>query len=423
MNNNIIRAALILSAHLSKMLMGFFILKITAVYIGPEGLGGIGNFMSLLTIFSLLAGGGVLNGLIKYVSEYKNQKKKMIRFISSAVSYSLVTSVLTALLLIVFSKSISSFIFGSELNACYIVFLAIAQMGFAYTNIVFGVSNGLGFSNIYAKIQIVSCIIALPLCWWLIYTYKTDGAIVSFVVSLLTPVVPAIIYSFRSRYSKLISFSFSFSFNSDHKKLFSFTVMLITSAIAFPIVEIIIRQNLSIISDYHQVGIWQGATRISSAYTGVFAIVLSYWFMPLISAENNWDFIFHKTLSVMFIIMLLFFLGATFFYIWREEFISLLLSKDFLSLSEIIVFQLIGDFFKIGAYVVGFVGVAKAATRLYISAELIQSIFFVTFSFLISSYYPNAKGIMMGYAVTYFLYFFISISVFYLFYRMRVKFL
>lgn len=379
--------------------------------------------MSLLTIFSLLAGGGVLNGLIKYVSEYKNQKKKMIRFISSAVSYSLVTSVLTALLLIVFSKSISSFIFGSELNACYIVFLAIAQMGFAYTNIVFGVSNGLGFSNIYAKIQIVSCIIALPLCWWLIYTYKTDGAIVSFVVSLLTPVVPAIIYSFRSRYSKLISFSFSFSFNSDHKKLFSFTVMLITSAIAFPIVEIIIRQNLSIISDYHQVGIWQGATRISSAYTGVFAIVLSYWFMPLISAENNWDFIFHKTLSVMFIIMLLFFLGATFFYIWREEFISLLLSKDFLSLSEIIVFQLIGDFFKIGAYVVGFVGVAKAATRLYISAELIQSIFFVTFSFLISSYYPNAKGIMMGYAVTYFLYFFISISVFYLFYRMRVKFL
>lgn len=401
------------------MLMGFFILKLTAVYIGPEGLGKIGNFMSLLTILSLLAGGGVLNGLIKYVSEYKNQKKKMIRFISSAANYSLVTSVFTALVLIVFSKSISLFIFGSELNACYIILLAIAQIGFAYTNIVFGISNGLGYSNVYAKIQIFSCVISLPICWWLISTYNTGGAIVSFVVSLLIPVVPAIIYSFRSRYIKYISISFSL--NGDHKKLFSFTIMLITSAIAFPIVEIIIRQHLATVSDYHQVGIWQGATRISSAYTGLFSIVLSYWFMPLISAENNWNVILHKTISVMFYIMILFLLGAMVFYIFREQFISLLLSRDFISLSEIIIFQLIGDFFKIGAYVVGFVGVAKAATRLYISAELIQSIFFIIFSFLLSHYVPNAKGIMMGYAATYFLYFFISIAVFYLFYRMKIK--
>lgn len=401
------------------MLMGFLILKITAIYIGVEGLGKIGNFMSLLTILSLLAGGGVLNALIKYVSEYKNSKKRMIKFISTAVNYSLITSLFTALLMILFSKHISLLIFGSESKAVYIVFLAIAQIGFAYTNIVFGVSNGLGLNDVYAKIQIASSIISLPICWWFIYTYNIDGAIVAFVVSLLIPIFPAIIYSVRSRLINHVHFSFSF--NYDYKKLFSFTVMLITSAIAFPVVEIIIRGHLSTISDYHQVGIWQGAIRLSSAYTGLFSIVLSYWFMPHISSEKNWDLILNKTISVMLSIMVLFLFGSIVFYMWRGAFISFLLSNDFLSLSDSIIFQFIGDFFKIGAYVIGFVGVAKAATRLYISGELIQSILFIAFSFLFVSYYPNAKGVMMGYALTYFIYFIISISFFLLFYRMRVE--
>lgn len=45
-------------AHLTKILAGFIVLKLVAVYLGAEGLGSLGQLMSLITILSLIAGEG-----------------------------------------------------------------------------------------------------------------------------------------------------------------------------------------------------------------------------------------------------------------------------------------------------------------------------------------------------------------------------
>lgn len=45
------------------------------MYLGPEGMGQIGNFMGVVTILSLIAEGGVVNGVIKYVAALRHEKK------------------------------------------------------------------------------------------------------------------------------------------------------------------------------------------------------------------------------------------------------------------------------------------------------------------------------------------------------------
>lgn len=403
-------AALTVLAHFSKLLVGFFILKLIACYLGAEGLGRLGHFMNLLTILSILAGGGILNGVIKYVAEYRSQPRRLVGFVSSAAGYSITFSVLIFMLGALFSRSIAEVTFGNAQFSPYVIALAVAQVGFAYTNLVIGVSNGLGENHVYAKIQLLGSLLALPVSWWLIACFGLKGAILGLICSLLFTIIPSFFYGFKSRVYRLISVSFPS--RDDFRRLFSFTLMLVTSAVAFPLVEIVLRQRLIDFSGYHEAGIWQAATRLSAAYTGLFSVFLAYWFMPIISAEKCWRSIRSKVFRVMPLIMAVFSFGATAFYLWKDFFINAFLSSDFRVLEDVIVYQLVGDFFKIGSYVVGFIAVAKAATRLYICAELIQSLLFISLAIGFGYIYSGAKGVMVGYSIAYFVYFCFSVICF-----------
>ena len=408
--NSIYSALLTAFAHFSKLLVGFLLLKLVSFYLGAEGLGRLGHFMSLLTILSILAGGGILNGVIKYVAEYRSHPLKLVGFVSAAASYSLIFAMLLFGLGVIFSRPIAEIIFGDTQLYPYIIALALAQVGFAFTNLVIGVGNGLGQNHIYARIQIVGSLLALPLCWALVANWGVEGAILGLICSLLVTIFPAIFFCLRAQITRHVRMSIPSK--SNFKKLFSFTLMLITSAIAFPVVEILVRQHLIDKSGYREAGLWQAATRLSSAYVGLFSVFLAYWFMPIISAEKSWLVIRHQVFRVMLFTAIVFFLGAAVFYAWRAFFITVLLSDDFLYLKDIFIYQLVGDFFKVNAYVIGFVVVAKAVTGIYIGAEFLQSLLFLSFAILLEKLYVGAQGVMMGYSITYFFYFLVCLVVF-----------
>lgn len=409
--NSIYSALLTVFAHLSKLLIGFLLLKLVSFYLGAEGLGRLGHFMSLLTILSILAGGGILNGVIKYVAEYRAYPFKLVGFLSSAASYSLIFSLLLFGMGVIFSQSIAGAILGDPQLYPFVIALALAQVGFAFSNLVIGVSNGLGQNHIYAKIQIIGSLLAVPLCWALVASWGLEGAILGLISSLLLTAFPALFYSYKAKLSRLVKFSIQF--DNNFRNLLRYTLMLLASAIAFPLVEIFVRQHLISTSGLQDAGIWQAATRLSSAYTGLFSIFLAYWFMPIISAEKSWLRIRRKATRIMPVVMAVFVCGALILYFWRDVLIVILLSSDFVKLESTIHYQLIGDFFKISAYVLGFVAVAKAATKLYIGAEFLQSLMFLFFAMYMEQFYAGVEGVMVGYAFTYFIYFLISLVVFF----------
>ncbi|WP_077521788.1 O-antigen translocase [Metapseudomonas resinovorans] len=406
-----IRSALLTSsAHLSKLLVGFILLKFIALYLGAEGLGTLGHFMSAVTIVTLLAGGGVVNGIIKYVSEYRTQSRRLLGFISAATTYSCSFAVIVLVGGVAFSKPISGFLFGSAGFYWVVMLLAVAQLGFAFTNMVTGVCNGLRDTKTYAKIQMIGNLAALPVAWILVANYGVAGAAIAIVSVFFIGVFPAWYFFRVSPFFGRISFA---AINGDDfKKLSSFTLMLATSALAFPIVEIIVREFLIRQSGYAEAGIWQGAIKLSSAYLGFFGVFLAYYFMPLISAEKDKQVIRHHVMRFMLLIMGLFFIGAVTLYGGRSFIVPLLLSKEFIPLESLIIYQLIGDFFKISAYVIGFVGVAKAATKVYVGAEILQSILFLGLAVLLGSSLGGAKGVFIGYMLAYAFYFIVCVCFF-----------
>lgn len=406
-------AVLTSCAHLSRIVMGLVLIKIIAFYLGAEGMGQIGQFMSMATMVYMVAGGGITNAVIKYVAEYASRPKQLLRFLSTATTYSVVFSCALLCVGVLFSKVIAVAVFKNSGMYWIIIALAFAQLLFAFVNLVVGVSNGLMQTAVYSKIQIIGSALALPLIWVLIVQFGLAGAALSVLVVYAITCIPAFYFYVNSTFfgkvklRKLEMFEF--------KRISAFTVMMLTSALTFPVVEMMIRHVLIESSGYAAAGIWQGAVKLSSAYLGFFTVFLAYYFMPAISRLDNKGEIGRITIKFLISMMLLFSIGASVFYVGRDFLIPLILASSFDALGDVIVYQLLGDLFRVSSYVIGFVAVAKAATKIYIAAELLQNGLFLLSAMLMLHLYGDIRAVMVSYAVTYIIYFIVS-AIFFGFY-------
>jgi len=99
--------------------------------------------------------------------------------------------------------------------------------------------------------------------------------------------------------------------------------------------------------------------------------------------------------------------------IWllRDFLVPLLFSNKFIPAYEFIYYQLIGDIFKMTTYVIGYLVIANAMTKLSIAGDLCQAVLF----YFIAQYFISkngAIGVAEGYAITYAFYFSLILLIF-----------
>ena len=383
-----------LTAQLLKLAVGLIMVKAIAYYLGSAGLGQLGHFLSLVSITTMLAGGGITNGIIKYVSEFKHSPLSLYRFVETSTRYSASFTAVALVLGIALCKPLSEAIFKSSEYYWVIILLSTCQAAFSFTNIVFGVANGLGKPNVHSKIIIFGNLIGLPASIFLIGAYGIPGAAIALLIISTTQSIPAYYYYRRSIYRKII-FKYK-PRRAYYSSLFGYTGMLMASALAFPVVEIVIRERLIYNSGFSMAGTWQAAIRLASAYLSFFGVVLAYYFMPKVSAELNKQAIARLTCKMLSLVVVLYVIFATFFYSFRHVLIPLLFSTEFTDLSDNLIYQLTGDLFKMAAQVIGYISVAKAATRLYIGAEFIQSFLFFGIISILFEYTTPSNAVFVG---------------------------
>ena len=147
------------------------------------------------------------------------------------------------------------------------------------------------------------------------------------------------------------------------------------------------------------------STQIFLKNLGFFTVFLAYYFMPIVSRLESKAEIGRMTFKFLIAVVSLFSLGAVVFFAGRNFLIPLILADSFKALSDVLLYQLVGDLFRVSSYVVGFVAVAKAATKVYIAAELLQNVLFLLLSLLMLHLYGDMKAVVIAYAISYFVYF------------------
>lgn len=393
------------AAQLTRMACGLLVLKIVVTQLGVEGVGMLGHFMSLLSILFVFAGGGIGIGIAKYVAQYESLRTELAAFLSAAWSYSLAASAIIAVLFLAGAKPMSELLFGVPTYQDMIMFVGVAQFAFAYINFANGVVNGLRETQAFSRITIIGCVLGVAPCYYLVSKFHLEGAVVALVLVQAGMLLPAA-REFRKlfhRFAPEIRAT-----RGQARDLGRFSLMQLFSVATMPVAEIYIRTELANISGWEMAGTWQGVQRLSYACLSLFTSFLAVYYMPTLSAMTERRTIVRYVLRTMGGIVLAFGLGACTIYILRDFVFALLLSKDFAIAPDLLRYQLAGDACRIAAYVIGFLAVAKAATRIYVISELVQSGLYVTL-FSAMLHVAGGKGVFLAYALSNFAYLALSL--------------
>ena len=394
---------------------GLITIKLIAVYLGPEGLGKLGHFMSLIAILTVLAGGGILNGIVKYVAEYKDSPKNLYNFLSNALFYSLTFSLFVFIGLTISAKYISLLLFGSERFTTIIIFLAATQVIYGLVTYCNGIINGLRKTTSYAKIIIIGTSISIPISYVLISLYKFNGAIISLAIVNVCLLLPALL---EIKKLDLINHIKLATNKKDTINLSRFSIMQVFSLITLPLAEIYIRNLIIEGSDWYEAGIWQSLMRLSSVYTGFFLTFLAVYYLPTLSNLSKKEAQINCVLEYIKVIGISFLLAAIAIYILKDLIIAIAFTKEFSIQAHQLAFQLLGDLFKILAYIIGFLLVAKAKTTLYILGELAQTILYINITIYFIKL-GSTNNVYPAYALSNFIYFLVCISGFWYWFQKK----
>lgn len=389
-------------AQVTRMVGGLIVIKVIAVYLGPEGFGQLGHFMSIVAILGVFAGGGILNGIVKYVAEYKEAPEKLNLFLSNALAYTLTFSLLIFLGILLSAKQISLILFGNDEFSYLIIFLGVIQFAYGMTTYCNGTINGLRETGIYAKITILGTLIGLPISCYSIYRYGFNGAVIGLAIVNACILLPAIIEFRRLSFVKKIRIEFN---KRDFIKISQFSFMQMFSLATLPLAEMYIRSLIIHDAGWHEAGLWQSLMRMSSVYVSFFTAFLAAYYLPTLSGILDTRLIFKYVVKYLVGIGGIFFVVAVIVYAFKDLVFSIIFSKEFIISSDYVMFQLIGDLFKIMSYVIMFLVVAKAKIKLYIAGELVQtSLYLGITAWLISL--GDVSKVFPAYAISNILYFF-----------------
>lgn len=384
--------------------------KVVASIIGPSGVAMLGQLGNINTMLQGLAAGGIRSGVTKYISEYKEDKTLVRKYISNALLISTIFTSIISLVCIFGSTWLSRTILFSEEYSYVFIVLGVTIFLFTLNSLLISILNGFKEFKKYVVVNISSSFVSLIFSVFLCLLWGLKGAMIS-AVTFQSVVLFVTIYQCR----KCEWFTYENFFTRKDKdilnKYLQYTLMTFVSLCTVPISQMILRgyviSNISPV----EAGWWEGMNRISSVYLSIITTSLSVYILPRMSEINDkWllkcELVKYYKLIVPFLII-----SIILIYIFRHIIIYILYTSDFFPMEKFFAWQLIGDFFKITSWLLAYLMLAKAKTILFISSEIIFVMLRLVLSYIFVKLYGTI-GLNIGYTINYVFYMFTMIFMF-----------
>lgn len=410
-NEVLIKAANLKTANISvKILAGLIITKFVAIFIGPEGMALIGNLRNFLSAVQSFAIAGLYNGVVKFIGKFKNNAIELTKTISTVFYFGFFSSMLLAFLCYYNAEYVNDLIFPNNDFVYVIKYLALVLPFYALNMFVFSIMNGFSKYKILLVINIIGQVLGLLVTLLLIWQNNIDGALVAVVI---TPALNLLITIVGILYRKNLMASIKISsFNFSTLKILSpYMTMALVSAIAIPIVLIIIRNYLIAKIGVKDAGYWEAMNRISNYYLMFINSLVTLYILPKFAELNTKKafrkevFNFYKTVMPVFAALLLV------IFLTRTYLVSFLLNDEFRPVENLFGYQLLGDFMRVLSVVIAYQFLAK---KMFVHFIILEVFLFVTMYF--SSIYLidvfGLKGAVMGHCLSYFMHFAIILLIF-----------
>ena len=400
---NIVRAGFYSAvATAARLLAGLVVIKLVARLAGPDGVGKLGQFMSLMSLLAVLAGGGISAGIVKYVAQYRGDAQRLSRLLPAALWYAMCASLLIGCLVWLFSRPLAVWLLGDPAYAGLIRILAVAQLGIALVNYVLAVINGFMDVRRLAFIQVLGSLFSIAMVVWLARWLHLYGALLALIVGQLSWLVVCLPAWRCSSYFQRSMLRLRFD-REMTMRLAAFSVMTLTSALLAPLVNIAVRDHLALQFGWKQVGYWQATSKVSEAYLLFITAAINIYYLPKLASIHERPSLALELRNAYHYILPVVIGLAVAVYVLRHWVTLLLFSADFAPANALYGAQLVGDVIKIASFILSYVMLAKAMTGLFVLSECVFAASYMVLVYVFTAQF-GLVGAMYAFAVNYLLY-------------------
>jgi O-antigen/teichoic acid export membrane protein len=382
--------------------------KVVATIVGASGIAMVGQLQNLISITTLISSGGFNQGLTKYISEKQHDMKSVSEYIGTAFMISTVLTTIIAVVLILFSNSISFKIFSTTSYSSILIIFAGTLFFYNLNALILAIVNGFQEYRQYFKINITTTIVGFLLTVVLVYELKAYGALLAIVLSQSIVCVLTFLYV-RKRYW-ILALSFK---NYSKEKLFfllKYTTMTLITAITWPVVDMIIRTYVIHNISAKEAGLWQ-ATRNINDYIVFMAVgSFSIYLLPRLSSLTDKVQLKQELISIYKIIIPVTLVGFLTVYLLKDYVILILYSKDFLKVGQYLLLQMIGSFFWMCKVPIMNYMFAKGLSKAFVASEVVFAAIYVVLVIVFIPRY-QVQGIQLSFAIYNLMYFITNIFI------------
>ncbi|WP_194765860.1 O-antigen translocase [Tamlana sp. I1] len=402
-----------------RLIISLFIQRLLAIMVGEAGIAKIGQLRNLIQIITSSSTLGTFNGVIKYVSEYKENKEKIDGLFSSIFGFLFIGSVITSGVLYYNVTFITTELFGDLEFVDVIRCLTLLPLIIGLNRVFYGIVNGLTEYKTFAKIDLFSNVLSALLLVICLYQFNLKGVLFAIIIAPIIQLV-IILYVFGAtlnKYFKLKSLDFKIPFA---KELLAFTLMSIISTVLLNYIELDLRIIITDKINIDEAGYWTAMNFISKNYMAFSSSLFTLYVIPKFARIHTLPLFKKEVINIYKTILPLFGIGMLLVYLFRRVFIELIY-PDFTGLEPLFKWQLLGDFVRLAALVISHQFLAKKMVGSFVVTELISlGVFYFLSKNLVVLY--GAEGVVMAHFYRCLIYFIIIIcTIWFYFFKLEKK--
>ena len=389
---------------LVRMLSSLLSQKVLAILIGAEGIALVGNLKNVIGFFEQFSILGTSNGLVKYISEYKDDKKQLSDLFSTVFVFSVLAALLSFIILFFWSNTLSTAIFGGNDDYSYIFKILAFVVPFMGVNaIIYSLLNGLSAYKLFSKLGLVIVITSTIIIVFLTYKLGLTGSLIA--ISII-PFLQFLIYIFFSgkvykAFIDLKNLKFNLSFKN---QLLSYSLMTLVVVFCSNINDIALRHLIEAKVSIAEAGNWTAMNSVSKVYMQFTAAIFPLYILPVYAKISNTIDFRKEVIKIYKMLLPILATGMLLIFVFREFIIKMLYTNEFLGMSSLFKWQLLGDLIKFIAIVLSYQFIAKRQIGYFIFTEVLSVLLFYGFSVYFIDIY-GTDGVVIAHFIRYIIFF------------------
>lgn len=377
----------------------FILNKILAVYVGPAGYASIGQFQNFIQMITTFAGSAINTAVIKYTAEYHENEHLQISVWRAAGSLVLIFSFIFSLIILIFQKQLSLYIFQTTAYQSVFAWFAAFLVLFNLNALFLAILNGKKEVLKLVVANIAGSILSLFVTGFLAVQYHLYGALIALSIYQSIAFFVTLFLCYKASWFNI---SYLFGKIEPHiaKKFAAFALMALVSAICVPLSQMVIRSYLSQEFGLNYAGYWEAMIRLSAAYLMLVTTTLGVYYLPRLAELTHLDEIKKEVYLGYKFIFPLAVVGGLCVYVMRDWIITLLFSHAFMPMRDLFLWQMIGDSLKIGSWILAYLMLSKAMTKLFVITEIIFSTSLILLTYILTQVF-GFEGVSIAYLINY----------------------